>query len=225
MVALLFLVGVLIRPVVTDLAMPLPLLADAITIPAYGLLCVFLAVLLRSRRSLDRHAVLDALTVWLAGALASFLILAEPAAAIGNRPAAMSIMAGLYPLCDILVLLLAVNLSFTTRHWPVSLLALLGTLIMLGAGDTAYAIIGVQGHIYGSPLLNVPFVLELHADGRDRAASVGDRAQPRRPAAAAGLVGPAGGAAGAGAGHAVRAAADHRPDRPRTAGSSRSAAC
>ncbi len=158
-VALLFLVGVLIRPVVTDLAMPLPLTADAITIPAYGLLCVFLAVLLRSRRSLDRHAVLDALIVWLAGALVSFLILAEPAAAIGNRPAAMSIMAGVYPLCDIIVLLLVVNLTFTARTWSVSLLSLLGSLILLFAGDTAYAIIGLQGHIYGSPLLNVPFVL------------------------------------------------------------------
>ena len=158
-VALLFLVGVMIRPVVTDLAMPLPLLADAITIPAYGLLCVFLAVMLRCRRSLDRHAVLDALIIWLAGALTSYLVLAEPAAAIGNRPAAMSIMAGLYPLCDVTVLLLVVNLTFTTRTWPVSLLALLGSLLLLGAGDTAYAIIGVQGHIYGSPLLNVPFVL------------------------------------------------------------------
>jgi diguanylate cyclase (GGDEF)-like protein len=158
-VALLFLVGVLIRPIVTGLVMPLPLLADAITIPAYVLLCVFLVVMLRSRHSLDRHAVLDALIVWLAGALTSYLVLAEPAAAIDDRPAAMSIIAGVYPLCDIMVLLLVVNLTFTARTWPVSLISFFATLLLLGAGDTAYAIIGVQGHIYGSPLLNVPFVL------------------------------------------------------------------
>jgi diguanylate cyclase (GGDEF)-like protein len=158
-VALLFLVGVMIRPVVTDLAMPLPLIADAITIPAYLLLCVFLAVLLRCRRSLDRNAVLDALIVGLGGALTSFLILAEPAAAIPDRPAAESIMAGLYPLCDITVLLLVVNLTFTTRTWSVSLISFHGALILLATGDAAYAIVGLQGQIYGSPMLNVPFLL------------------------------------------------------------------
>jgi diguanylate cyclase (GGDEF)-like protein len=158
-VALLFLVGVMIRPVVTDLAMPWPLIADAITIPAYLLLCVFLAILLRCRRSLDRHAVLDALIVWLGGALTSFLILAEPAAAIHDRPAAESVMAAVYPLCDLMVVLLVVNLTFTARAWPFSLLAFLGALVLLAAGDTAYAIVGLQGQIYGSPMLNVPFLV------------------------------------------------------------------
>jgi diguanylate cyclase (GGDEF)-like protein len=158
-IALLFLIGVLIRPSVTGLAMPLPLIADAITLPAYGLLWVFLVVLLRCRHSLDRHAVLDALIVGLAGALTSFLVLAEPAAAIDGRPAAESVLAGIYPLCDIMVLLLVVNLTFTARTWPVSLLSLLGTLILLCAGDTAYAIVGARGHIYGSPMFNVPYVL------------------------------------------------------------------
>ncbi|MFI6072499.1 putative bifunctional diguanylate cyclase/phosphodiesterase [Actinoplanes sp. NPDC051343] len=158
-VALLFLVGVMVRPVVTDLEMPLPLIADAITIPAYALLCVFIAVLLRCRRSLDRHAVLDTLIVWMGGALFSFLILAEPAAAIHNRPAAESFMAGLYPLCDITVLLLMINLTFTARTWPVSLRAFLGALTFVAVGDTAYAIVGLQGQIYGSPLLNVPFLI------------------------------------------------------------------
>jgi diguanylate cyclase (GGDEF)-like protein len=157
--ALLFLVGVLVRPIVTDLAMPLPLIADAITIPGYLLLCVFLTVLLRCRRSLDRHAVLDALIVWLGGALTSFLILAEPAAAIHDRPVAESILAGVYPLCDITVLLLVVNLTFTARTWPASLVTFLGTLILLAVGDTAYAIVGLHGQIYGSPMLNVPFLL------------------------------------------------------------------
>jgi diguanylate cyclase (GGDEF)-like protein len=157
--ALSFLVGVLIRPLVTDLAQPLPLLADAATIPGYVLLCVFLINLLRARQSLERHAVLDGLIVCLAGGLTSTLLLAAPAVAIAGRPAAESVVAGLYPLFDVVVLLLVVNLTFTTTTWPVSLVSLLGTMISLFIGDTAYAIIGITGRIYASPLLNVPFLV------------------------------------------------------------------
>ncbi|MGX6603836.1 putative bifunctional diguanylate cyclase/phosphodiesterase [Micromonosporaceae bacterium Da 78-11] len=157
--ALSFLVGVLIRPLVTDLAQPLPLLADLATIPGYVLLCVFLIILLRSRQSLERHAVLDGLIVCLAGGLATVLLLAAPAVAIDGRPGIESVLAGLYPLFDVTVLLLVVNLTFTTTTWPLSLVTLLGTMTSLFIGDTAYAIIGVTGRIYASPLLNVPFLM------------------------------------------------------------------
>jgi diguanylate cyclase (GGDEF)-like protein len=157
--ALSFLVGVLIRPLVTDLAPPLPLLADAATVPGYLLLCVFLVLLLRARQSLERHVVLDGLIVCMAGGLASVLLLAAPAAAIPGRPAVESVIAGLYPLLDVVILLLVVNLTFTAKTWPVSLIALLGAFSLLFAGDTAYAIIGVSGRTYASPLLNVPFLL------------------------------------------------------------------
>ncbi|GAA2876994.1 hypothetical protein Acy02nite_06770 [Actinoplanes cyaneus] len=163
--ALLFLIGLLIRPTVTDLAMPLPLLADVASFSGYVLLGAFLFVLLRARRSLERHAVLDGLIVCVAAGLASTLLLAVPAAAIAGRPALLSIIQGTYPLFDVVLALLVINLAFTTKTWPVSMIGLLVMMVGLFVGDTAYAIVGVSGHIYASPLLNVPYVPAFAAIG------------------------------------------------------------
>jgi len=153
--ALCFLVGVVVRP----LAVGQPLLADAATIPGYALLGVFFGMLLRARGSIERHAVLDGLMVCLAGGLASALLLAAPAAAITDRPAIESILAGVYPLFDVVLLALGINLTFTARSWPVSLATLVAGMALMVVGDLAYAIIGVSGQTYASPLLDVPFLL------------------------------------------------------------------
>ncbi|GAA2708483.1 putative bifunctional diguanylate cyclase/phosphodiesterase [Actinoplanes palleronii] len=163
--ALLFLVGLVIRPIVTDLAMPLPLLADAASFTAYLLLGAFLFMLLRARQSLERHAVLDGLIVCLAAGLTSTLLLAAPAAAISGRPALLSIIQGTYPLLDVVLALLVINLAFTTKSWPVSMVALLVMMVGLFVGDTAYAIVGANGQIYASPLLNLPYVVAYTALG------------------------------------------------------------
>ncbi|BFU44136.1 hypothetical protein KRMM14A1004_23730 [Krasilnikovia sp. MM14-A1004] len=157
--ALCFLVGVVVRPWATSLPYPRDLLGDAATIPGYLLLGSFFAMLLRARQSLERHAVLDGLIVCLAAGLASALLLAAPAAALPGRPAAESVLAGLYPLFDVMLLLLVVNLTFTATTWPFSLVTLLGTMSLMVVGDIAYAIIGVAGLTYASPLLDVPFLL------------------------------------------------------------------
>ncbi len=156
--ALLFLIGLLIRPTVTNLAMPLPLLADVVTFTGYILLGAFLFMLLRARQSLERHAVLDGLIVCVAAGVASTLLLAAPAAAIAGRPALLSIIQGTYPLFDVVLALLVINLAFTTKTWPVSMIGLLVMMVSLFIGDTAYAIVGVSGQIYASPLLNIPYV-------------------------------------------------------------------
>jgi diguanylate cyclase (GGDEF)-like protein len=157
--ALLFLIGLLIRPTVTDQPMPLPLLADAASFTGYLLLGVFLFMLLRVRQSLERHAVLDGLIVCLATGMTSTLLLAAPAAAIPGRPALLSIIQGTYPLFDVVLALLVINLAFTTKSWPVSMIGLLVMMVFLFIGDTAYAIVGANGKIYASPLLNVPYVV------------------------------------------------------------------
>jgi len=153
--ALLFLVGVVVRPLVVSE----PLIADAFTVPGYVLLTVFFGILLRSRGSIARHSVLDGLMVCLAGGLASALLLAAPAAAIADRPAIESVLAGLYPLFDVVLLALVINLTFTVRTWPVSLATLVAGMALIVVGDLAYAIIGVDGKTYTSPLLDVPFLL------------------------------------------------------------------
>ena len=180
--ALSFLLGMLIRPVVNGLHPPRPPLADAATIPGYVLFCAFLIMLLHARRSLERHAVLDGLMICLAGGLASTLLLAVPVAEIGGRPPAESLVAGLYPLFDIVVLLLAVNLTFTARAWPVSLAALLTGTSMMFIGDTAYAIIGLSGRLYASPLLDAPFLMSYTLLGVSALhPSVVDLSRPARP--------------------------------------------
>ncbi|GAA4971542.1 putative bifunctional diguanylate cyclase/phosphodiesterase [Actinoplanes utahensis] len=157
--ALLFLVGVVIRPVVTEQEMPWPIIADVAAWTGYLLLGVFVLILLRRRESLDRHAVLDGLIVCLSAGVASVLLLALPAAAVPGRSAVLSIIQGMYPLFDVALVLLLVNLTFTAKFWPVSLIGLIGMMAGITIGDLAYAIVGVSGKIYASPLLNVPFML------------------------------------------------------------------
>ncbi|GAB1691303.1 putative bifunctional diguanylate cyclase/phosphodiesterase [Krasilnikovia sp. M28-CT-15] len=154
-----FLVGVVVRPWAAAQPSPRDLFGDAATIPGYLMLGVFFVILLRARQSVERHAVLDGLIVCLAGGLASALLLAAPAAALTGRPPVESVLAGLYPLFDVVLLLLVVNLTFTARTWPVSLVTLLGTMVLMVTGDLAYAIIGLAGKTYTSPLLDVPFLL------------------------------------------------------------------
>ncbi|MDI6101166.1 EAL domain-containing protein [Actinoplanes sp. NEAU-A12] len=163
--ALLFMIGVIIRPTVTEQPMPWPLLADAVSFSGYLLLGAFLLILLRQRGGLDRHAVLDGMIVCLSAGLASTLLLALPAAATPDRDSLLSIIQGLYPLFDVMMLLLLMNLTFTAKHWPVSLIALIATMSMMLAGDLAYAIVGANGQIYASPLLNVPYLLAYTALG------------------------------------------------------------
>ncbi|MEV4282415.1 putative bifunctional diguanylate cyclase/phosphodiesterase [Actinoplanes xinjiangensis] len=163
--AILFMVGVLIRPTVSEMAMPWPLLADIASFSGYLLLAAFVLILLHRRGSLDRHAALDGLTVCLSAGVASALLLALPAAEVPGRPVLLSVIQGMYPLVDVMLVLLMVNLTFTAKHWPVSLIALIVMMIGIFAGDLAYAIEGVEGNVYASPLLNVPFMLAYTALG------------------------------------------------------------
>ena len=162
---LLFMIGVMIRPTVTEQPMPWPLLADVVSFGGYLLLGGFFLILLRRRGGLDRHAVLDGLIVCLSAGLASTLLLALPAASIPGRDALLSAIQGTYPLLDVMLLLLLMNLTFTAKHWPPSLIALIVTMTMLFAGDLAYAVVGASGKIYASPMLNVPFMLAFTALG------------------------------------------------------------
>ncbi len=157
--ALCFMLGVVVRPWATAQPFPLVLIADALTVPGYVLTAAFLLILLRSRRSVDWLAVLDGLIVCLAGALISALLLAAPTAAVEDRATLLSVLAAMYPFYDVVVLLLVVNLTFTTTTWPVSMVTFLGTMMLLFIGDLAYAVIGVSGRSYASPLLDVPFLL------------------------------------------------------------------
>ena len=159
--ALLFVAGVVVRPFTSAEPMPVPLIADALIVPGYIALAICFVILLRSRRSLDWLAVLDGTIVFLAGALIGVLVLAAPTAAISDRPMLLSALAAAYPIFDVVLLLLVVNLTFTATTFPVSLITFIGAMLLMFTGDTAYAIIGLSGKTYESPLLDLPYILGM----------------------------------------------------------------
>ena len=157
--SLCFLIGIVIRPLLNEQPVPLSVLPDAVTVPGYLLMYAFILRLLRARQSIERHAVLDGLIVCLGAALASCLLLAAPAVSIQDRSVVESALAGLYPFLDVALILLLINLTFTADGWPPSLVLLLGTSALMVIGDLAYAVIGVSGLTYVSPVLDTPFLL------------------------------------------------------------------
>ncbi len=154
----LFLAGALVRTWASHRTGLLAFAADMFTMPGYVLMIGGLAGLLRAR-GVERHAVIDGLIIWVGTALASILLLALPAASIHGRTAGVSVTAGIYPMFDTVLVLLLVNLAFTTAVRKPAYLLLVGTITLLLGGDLAYAIIGVFGRLTGSPLLDLPFLL------------------------------------------------------------------
>ncbi|MFV2109138.1 putative bifunctional diguanylate cyclase/phosphodiesterase [Micromonospora sp. LOL_015] len=154
-----FLTGALARPWAVEQDGPYALTADAATVPGYLFMLLGLAGLLRTRGRLPSHAVIDGLIVFIGAALCSVLLLAVPAGSITDRPALVSALAALYPIFDVILILLLVSLAFTTAVRRPSYLLLVASMSLLVVGDVLYAIIGVSGQLTGSRLLDLPFML------------------------------------------------------------------
>ncbi|GFJ78142.1 hypothetical protein Phou_023220 [Phytohabitans houttuyneae] len=160
-----FLIGALLRPWSVERMGWQALLGDAFTVSGYVLMALSLGGLLRARSVMQRHAIIDGLIVCVGAGLATTLLLAIPAASIEGRPRVVSVLAGLYPLFDVVLVLLLVSLAFTTSgRRPAYMLLLCGILLLL-AGDLAYAIIGASGHLTGGRIIDVPFLLSCTAIG------------------------------------------------------------
>ena len=115
--AALFLMGVLVRPWAVTQDGLAAFAADACTVPGYLLMIWALLLLIRAR-GLERHAVVDGLIIGIGAGLLSFLQLAVPAASVEGRGLAVSILAAVYPLFDVVLLLILLNLAFTTAAPP-----------------------------------------------------------------------------------------------------------
>ncbi|MDP9394173.1 MAG: bifunctional diguanylate cyclase/phosphodiesterase [Actinomycetota bacterium] len=154
-----FLVGSVLRPVVAAEPAPLALLADGFTVPGYLLTIAAFTAILRARRNVDRHAVVDGVTVSLGAAVAAVVLFALPAASIEGRPAAVSILAGIYPFFDVLLLLLVLALGFTTAVATRSFAFLAGAMVALFVGDVGYAVLGTSGILVGPKLLDAVYAV------------------------------------------------------------------
>ncbi|WP_329109011.1 EAL domain-containing protein [Micromonospora sp. NBC_01699] len=155
----LFLIGALVRPWAAHRTGISALAADAFTVPGYLLMIFGVGGLLRARGGLERHAVIDGLIVCLGAACVSVLLLAVPAASIQGRSVMVSALAGTYPVFDVVLLLLLVNLAFTTAARRPSYWLLVGMMTSLLLGDLAYAIVGLTGTLSGAPILDLPFLI------------------------------------------------------------------
>jgi diguanylate cyclase (GGDEF)-like protein len=153
-----FLVGALVRPWAAQQQGGLMALADAFTLPGYALLVAGIAALLRARNSVDGQAVLDGLIVGLGAGLLSLTVFSLPAVQVSDRPPLVSALAGVYPLLDVVLLLLLVNLAFTTAVRQVSFGLLAAGVVLLLIGDLGYAVIGARGELSGPTWLDLPFL-------------------------------------------------------------------
>jgi diguanylate cyclase len=157
--AVLFLVGLVVRPWAAGQPGVAAGTADLFTLTGYALLITGLAVMLRRRGSLERHAVTDGVIVCLGMGLLSTVYLAVPAMQIHNRPEWISLLAGLYPLIDVVLLLLLLNLGFSTATRLTSFRLMAVAMSALLLGDLGYAWIGAHGRLTGPPLLDLPFLI------------------------------------------------------------------
>jgi diguanylate cyclase (GGDEF)-like protein len=153
-----FVVGAVLRPWAASRTGPEALLADAFTVPGYGLMFVGLAGFVRTRLGEKRHALIDGLLVVIGAAIVAALLFSLPAAGITDRSAAISGLAGVYPLFDVLLVLLVLNLAFATAVRGPSYLMIMASMTLLLVGDVAYAVIGRTGSLTGSRLFDLPFV-------------------------------------------------------------------
>jgi hypothetical protein len=134
------------------------LVGDAVSIPGYLLLVAGLGLLLRARRSLDRHAITDVLIVCLGGGLVSLVALTLPGADRQDRPVLVAVVAGVYPILDVVLLLVVVNLAFTTAVHSRSFVFLCSAVTLLVAGDLGFAWTGAYGEGDRSPYLALPYL-------------------------------------------------------------------
>lgn len=157
----LFVTGALIRPWAAAQHGAAMAAADAVVIPGYLLMLAGLALLLRRRGGAQRHAVLDGLVVALGAASVSITAFAVPAADVPGRPPWFGALAACYPMLDVLVLLVLLNLALATRTDRPAWRFLVVALVSLLAGDLGYAAMGASGRLVGPVWIDLPFVVAL----------------------------------------------------------------
>ncbi len=152
-----FILGAVLRQVLvgTHLAP----LADVATLSGYGLVLAAFITMLRTRRGVrgGLHELLDGLIVVIAAGAVALVVFTLPTATYGDL-SPFALLQGVYPVIDVCVLFVILLLSWTSANRVTSYWFLTGATLGTLTGDLGYAYIGTQGHLVGSPLLDLPFV-------------------------------------------------------------------
>ena len=152
-----FILGAVLRQVLvgTHLAP----LADVATLTGYGLVLAAFITMLRTRHGVrgGLHELLDGLIVVIAAGAVALVVFTLPTAMYGDL-SPFALLQGVYPVIDVCVLFVILLLSWTSANRVTSYWFLTGATLGTLTGDLGYAYIGTQGHLVGSPLLDLPFV-------------------------------------------------------------------
>jgi diguanylate cyclase len=140
--------------------------ANVFTLAGYAGMFIAFVALLRNRRAdgAGPHELVDGVIVCVAGASAALVFLALPVVD-SQGWSAFTVLLGAYPVIDVAVVFVAVLLYWTSANRVVSFWLLALTMTAMLVGDIGYAYIGTQGHVVGSPLLDLPFVIAFGCFG------------------------------------------------------------
>ena len=152
-----FLAGVAVRPWSLEHTGLATYLVDALTLTGYAALLTSLFRLARSHGGMRREVLCDVVIIGATGALAALQHLVLPAALIAGRPLATSILAAVYPLVDVLLVSLVLDVVFSAPGRR-SYHLLTAAVVALLAGDTVYAWWGTKGSLLPPGTANLPFL-------------------------------------------------------------------
>ncbi len=155
--AVLFVVGALVRPWAVTQTGAVAATGDVFSLGGY-LACVWglLGIAGQHVRS-NSFALLDGLVATVGCGCAAIVFFVLPALTIPGRPMWLSVLSGVYPLLDIVIFLVILQLAFTSAGNTLSFRALTASLVCLVVGDTGYAWIGARGELVGPALIDMPF--------------------------------------------------------------------
>jgi len=154
----LFMAGAIVRPWAAEQRGLWQLSGDALTVPGYVSMFIGLIGFLTVKHGPKRHALIDGLIIGIGAGLIFALMFSVPAAGISDRSLAVSTLAGIYPIFDLVLVLIVANIAFTTSIRGPSYLMLIGSMALLLTGDLGYAIIGRTGDLTGTRLFDLPFL-------------------------------------------------------------------
>lgn len=153
-----FLVGSLVRPWALDRSGMDASMPDLFSLAGYLALVTALARMARAAGGLRREVVFDVGVASLAGAAAAVQFLVLPVIDLPGRTVAGSVLAGVYPLLDVVILVLVLDLLLTApgvvaHRW------LSAAVVALLVGDLGYAWLGRQGIFVAPTRYDAPFVI------------------------------------------------------------------
>jgi diguanylate cyclase (GGDEF)-like protein len=154
----LFLLGSALRPWANGRAGLAAFAPDPFSLAGYALLVVVLARMARAVGGLRREVVVDVLVASLAGAAAAVQFLVLPVLEVPGRSVVWSVLAGVYPLFDVVLVVLALDLIMSApgvvaHRW------LCGAVACLLVGDVGYAVMTRLGRSAPPTAFDAPFLV------------------------------------------------------------------